>query len=107
MADGGRGEVVGLARVTSSAAGQPVGLKLSLLRQGVLGVVDLEQFADRRGEVSYFTFDSFTRFERPIPFAELSSLGCVGDVNLVTSQALEFDKLVDLIERSHGRGEPP
>jgi GNAT superfamily N-acetyltransferase/predicted nucleic acid-binding protein len=103
-ADGGRGEAVGLARVTSSGAGSPANLKLSLLRQGVLSVVDLGKFAARTGEVSYFTFDSFLKFERPVSFSELSSLGCVGDVNLVTSQALEFDKLVSLIERSHGTG---
>jgi hypothetical protein len=103
--EGGRGEAVGVARVTSSGSGSPVQLSLSLLRQGVLGVDELEQLASRSREVSYFTFDCFTKFVRPISFEELDELGCVGAVKLVTSQALDFGKFLSILERSHGGGE--
>jgi hypothetical protein len=105
LAEGGRGEAVGVGRVTSSGSGSPVNLNLSLLRQGVLGVGDLEQLATGSGQVGYFTFDSFTKFSRPISRARLCELGCIGGLNLVTSQVLDFDKFLSLIEPSHGAGE--
>jgi hypothetical protein len=105
QAEGGRGEAVGICRVTSSGSGSPINLSLSLLRQGVLNVGDLGQLASSTGEIGYFTFDSFTKFTRPVSFAELKALGCIGPANLVTSQAFEFDKLIAIIERSQGTGE--
>jgi GNAT superfamily N-acetyltransferase/predicted nucleic acid-binding protein len=100
--DGGRGQAVGVARITSSGSGSPVQLSMSLLRQGVLSIGELEQIAGDSQEVGYFTFDSFTKFARPIPFEELDELDCIGAVKLVTSQPLEFGKLLSIIERSQG-----
>jgi GNAT superfamily N-acetyltransferase/predicted nucleic acid-binding protein len=105
QADGGRGQAVGIGRITSSGSGTPTRLSLDLLRQGVLNVDDLGQLAASAEEIGYFTFDSFTKFPRPVSFAELKAAGCISAANLVTSQKLEFDKLQALIKLSHGTGE--
>lgn len=96
--DGGRGEAVGIARVTSTDAASPVKLELELLRQGVLEQDDLKRMARKDGSVSYFTFDSFIRFPRAVPIRELKGLHCVGGANLVTTQPLLYDRLLALCE---------
>ncbi|WP_129647913.1 GNAT family N-acetyltransferase [Peristeroidobacter agariperforans] len=97
-AEGGRAEAVGIARVTSTNAASPVKLELELLRQGVLDQDDLGHMARKDGSISYFTFDSFIRFPRAVPFRELKQLRCVGGANLVTTQPLLYDRLVALCE---------
>jgi GNAT superfamily N-acetyltransferase len=99
-AERGRGEAVGIGRITSVGSGSPTQLHLDLLRQGVLSVDDLSRMSRKSNAIHYFTFDAFKKFERGVPFKELKEIGCVGPANLITSQPLEFDKLVMLLKRS-------
>jgi GNAT superfamily N-acetyltransferase len=96
-ADHGRGEAVGLARITASGTGTPSQLHRDLIRQGVLSLDDLRQMAQKAGRVGFFTFDSFIKFKRGISFQEMKKLGCVSPANLITSQQLEPDQLTDLL----------
>jgi hypothetical protein len=95
-ADGGRGEAVGIARITSIGSGSPQQLHLDLVRQGVLSIGELTRMA-KSNRVSYFTFDSYRASDSPVPYKKLKQLGCIGPANLITSQSLPFDKLLELL----------
>jgi hypothetical protein len=99
-ADGGRGEAVGMARVTSVGTSAPEGVLLRLARQGVLSISDIGAIGEANSKVAYFTFDTFLRFKRPVPYQQLCELGCVGGANLVTTQTLAYDRFMSLVGRS-------
>ena len=101
-ADKGRGEAIGIARVTSSGAGSPLRLGNELIRQGVFTAEELNPLKGPSGHVHYFTFDSYLSFPRPVAYRDLKRLGCVGPANLITSQVVGFEKLVALLEAAEG-----
>lgn len=94
---GGRGEMVGMARVTFVGAMTILQAQLTLTRQGVLSPEDLGNVVDRQGRFGVFTFDNFTACSSAISFRELKAMGCVSSANLVTSQRLTHQQLCSVV----------
>lgn len=99
-AEGGRGEAVGIARVTSAGDGKLRSMNSGLFTQGVLDARDLTDGNLIDTKIVFFTFESFLKFSRPVPFRSLMDAKLVGKANLVTAQPLEFDQLITLVEMS-------
>jgi GNAT superfamily N-acetyltransferase len=95
--DSGRGESVGIARITASGTGTPSQLHRDLIRQGVLSLDDLRRMAQKSSGLGFFTFDSFIKFKRGVTFREMKGLGCVGRANLITVQQLQYPQLAALL----------
>lgn len=103
-ASGGRGEAVGMARITSSGVSSPAQLNLGLLRQGVLSQDDLLSMTSSAPDIGYFTFDSFLSFPKVLSFRELKHIKCIGGANLVTSQRLSPTQFAAIIDCTIERG---
>lgn len=95
-----RSEAVALARVTFSDTLTKTQAVLRLGRQGVLTESEIDQKANRRGEIAAFTFDNLLAFHKPIPFHELQRDGCISRANLVTAQELSHRSLVRIVNRA-------
>jgi hypothetical protein len=99
-AEGGRGEVVGIARATNSGEGELSSMNSELFNRGVLDANDLSCGKDDKSKVRFFTFDSFVIFPKPVSFKCLKTSGHVGKANLISPQPLEFDRLLILLAQA-------
>ena len=99
-ASGKQGEAVATGRVTFSGTMTKRQAVLNLCRQGVLTEKEIERRSNQRDEVGAFTFDNLAVFRKAIAYPELKRLGCIGGANLVTAQALPYDKLRLIVERA-------
>jgi hypothetical protein len=94
---GKRNEAVGFARVTASGRYAVDVAKSLFARQGVLEADELAVMS-QNGQIGVFTFDSYRNFLQPIPFSVLRSRNIASAANLVTSQEINYDQLMKLIE---------
>jgi hypothetical protein len=94
----GRGpqEVVGCARITSSAVVSIDDALVQYSRQGVLERKELERIS-KKGKVHVFTFDNWLRFPQPLKYRSLKDLNCVGPANFVTVQRLDHEQLLKIL----------
>ncbi len=96
----GQMEAVAVARITFSDKLTRTQAVLNLGRQGVLTEDEIHQRANRKGEVTAFTFDNVIVFPTYIRYRELKRMGCIGGANLVTAQKLSHKSLLKIIERA-------
>lgn len=99
---GKHGEAVALARVTYCQTLTATQAALSLRRQGVLSEQELEDRANRSGEITAVTFDSVLAFPNTISFRDLKYMKCVGGANLVTAQKISPSSLGHIIKAAFG-----
>ena len=95
-----RKEAVAAARITFSGSLTKTQAVLNLGRQGVLTEEEIHQRANRKGEVTAFTFDNVIVFPTSITYRDLKEMGCVGPANLVTAEALSYESLRQIVERA-------
>lgn len=97
-ANNGLKAAIGLARVTFAGKRPASGIKEELSRLGVLDAEKLASLTDKTGNIALFTFDNFVRFPRMITYQELKKMNCVGATNLVSSQKLNYEQLVKIVD---------
>ena len=97
---GGPKRAFALARVTFASVLSISQARMMTLRQGVLNDSDLKARAVK-GQVAMFTFDNLLALKKPVPYAVLKNLGCVGGANLVTAQHLSPLQLRSIVDYSY------
>ena len=95
-----RQEAVAAARITFSGSLTKTQAVLNLGRQGVLTEDEIHQKANRKGEITAFTFDNLIAFPTCIPYRELKEIGCIDRTNLITAQELSHDSLCRIVKRA-------
>ena len=101
-----RREAVAMARVTFSGTLTKRQAVVNLGRQGVLTEEEIEQRSNQRDEIGAFAFDNLVVFPNQILYEDLKTLGCIGGANLVSAQALPYDKLRLIVERAFALEKP-
>jgi GNAT superfamily N-acetyltransferase len=94
---------VGLARVTFAGKRPASGVKEELSRLGVLDADKLARLTDKTGNIALFTFDNFVRFPSMVTYQELKKMNCVSGANLVSSQKLNYEQLVKIVDAGFGK----
>ena len=96
---GGTKEAFTIGRVTFAGDLTVGRARILTLRHGVLSEAEIERAAVDE-IVHVFTFDNFLELHRPVPYAELKRMGCIGGANLVTAQRVSPGSFRRLVEYS-------
>ena len=95
---GGRKAVFATARITRSTLVVKDQVENDLLKRGVVEPGSLKKMGKTKKLVAT-NFDNIMYLKEPVPFSELTKIGCVGKMNLQTATQVTGKQVITILRR--------